>query len=151
MTSSGPHAMVLVIGIGRFTKEEQDTVRYFVNHFGEGMLRYMIILFTRKDELSKQNQSVCDYVRQVPKELTLILQHCDNRYNAFNNDDTGQTKKDQVVEFYDIIDRMLINNGGSCYTSEIFQEAELTIQRRMHVQSKQLEEQKRKETEHLEA
>ncbi|XP_071151890.1 GTPase IMAP family member 9-like [Mytilus edulis] len=150
MTSPGPHAMVLVIGIGRFTKEEQDTVRYFVDHFGEGMLRHMIVLFTRKDDLSKQNQSICDYVRKVQKELALILQQCDNRYIAFNNDETGQTRKEQVVEFYDLVDRMIVNNGGSCYTSEIFQEAELALQRRMHVQRKQLEEQKRKEKEYLE-
>ncbi|XP_076077587.1 GTPase IMAP family member 7-like [Mytilus galloprovincialis] len=150
MTSPGPHSMVLVIGIGRFTKEEQDTVRYFVDHFGEGILRHMIVLFTRKDDLSKHNQLICDYVRKVPKELAIILQQCDNRYIAFNNDETGQSKKEQVVEFYDLVDRMLVNNGGSCYTSEIFQEAELALQRRMHVQIKQLEEQKRKEREHLE-
>ncbi|CAG2200000.1 GTPase IMAP family member 4,GTPase IMAP family member 7,Immune-associated nucleotide-binding protein 3 [Mytilus edulis] len=149
MTSPGPHAMVLVIGIGRFTKEEQDTVRYFVDHFGEGILRHMIVLFTRKDDLSKHNQLICDYVRKVPKELAIILQQCDNRYIAFNNDETGQSKKEQVVEFYDLVDRMLVNNGGSCYTSEIFQEAELALQRRMHVQLKQLEEQKRKEREQI--
>ncbi|XP_076079263.1 GTPase IMAP family member 4-like [Mytilus galloprovincialis] len=80
MTSPGPHAMVLVVGLGRFTKEEQDTVSHFVDHFGEGMLRYMIVLFTRKDDLSKRNQSICDYVRHVPQELAAILQQCGNRY-----------------------------------------------------------------------
>ncbi|VDI77115.1 Hypothetical predicted protein [Mytilus galloprovincialis] len=144
MTSPGPHAVVLVVGIGRFTKEEQDTVSHFVDHFGEGMLRYMIVLFTRKDDLSKQNQSICDYVRQVPKELALILQQCDNRYIAFNNNETRQTKKEQVAEFYDMVDRMLVNNGGACYTNEIYQEAEITLQRRMHAQREKLEEQKKR-------
>lgn len=91
--------MVLVVGIGRFTKEEFNTVSYFVDHFGEGMLRYMIVLFTRKDNLSKRNQSICDYVRHAPQELTSILQQCENRYIAFNNDETGRNKKDQVAEF----------------------------------------------------
>jgi hypothetical protein len=54
--------MVLVVGIGRFTKEEKDTVQHFVNLFGEGILRYMIVLFTRQDELSKSNQSIDQYV-----------------------------------------------------------------------------------------
>ncbi|XP_071134012.1 GTPase IMAP family member 9-like [Mytilus edulis] len=145
MTSPGPHAMVLVVGIGRFTKEEQDTVSHFVDHFGEGMLRYMIVLFTRKDDLSKRNQSICDYVRHVPQELAAILQQCGNRYIAFNNDETGQSRKEQVAEFYDMVDRMVINNGGSCYTSEIYQEAELTLQRRMRAQREKLEAEKRKE------
>ena len=102
ITSPGPHAMVLVVSIGRFHKEEKDTVQHFVDLFGEGILRYMIVLFTRQDELSKSNQSIHQYVDSLPNELKTILDQCENRYIAFNNDAVGQTMTEQVSQFFDM-------------------------------------------------
>ena len=139
ITSPGPHAVVLVVGIGRFTKEVQDTLQYFVNAFGEGSLRYTIVLFTRQDELSKTNQSIHQYVDSVPNELKNILHQCENRYIAFNNDAVGQTETEQVSQFFDMVDSMLTRNGGSCYKNELYAEAEATLQRRMCHQREILE------------
>ena len=149
MTSPGPHAMVLVVGIGRFTKEEQDTVQHFVNYFGEGMLKYMIVLFTRQDELSKSNQSIHQYVDSVPKELKAILHQCENRYMAFNNDAVGQTQREQVSQFFGMVDLMLTRNDRSCYTNELYAEAKVTLQRRMHHQKEILEKEKQQESDQI--
>lgn len=149
MTSPGPHAMVLVVGIGRFTKEEQDTVQHFVDYFGEEMLKYMIVLFTRQDELSKTNQSIQQYVDSFPNELKAILHQCENRYIAFNNDAVGQTQREQVSQFFGMVDSMLTRNGRSCYTNELYAEAEVTLQRRMHHQKEILEKKKQQESEEI--
>jgi sulfur relay (sulfurtransferase) DsrF/TusC family protein len=149
MTSPGPHAMVLVVGIDRFTKEEQDTVQYFVDYFGEGMLKYMIVLFTRQDELSKTNQSIHQYVDSVPNELKAILDQCENRYIAFNNDAVGQTQREQVSQFFGMVDLILTRNGRSCYTNELYAEAEVTLQRRMHHQKEILEKEKQQESDEI--
>ncbi|XP_071134004.1 uncharacterized protein [Mytilus edulis] len=145
MTSPGPHAVVLVVSVGRFTKEEQDTVKHFVNHFGEGVFKYMIVLFTRKDDLTKMKQSIHQYVETVPKELKTILQQCGNRYISFNNDATGQPQRDQVNEFFEMVESMCSENGHSCYTNEIYQEAEITLQRRMQIEREKLKMQKKLE------
>ena len=149
ITSPGPHAMVLVVGIGRFTKEEQDTVQHFVDKFGEGMLRYMIVLFTREDELSKSKQSIDQYVDSLPKELKAILHQCGNRYVAFNNDAVGQTQREQVSRFFGMVDSMQIHNDRSCYTNELYAEAEVTLQRRMCDQKKKLEKKKQEESDDI--
>lgn len=149
MTSPGPHAMVLVVGISRFTREEQDTVKHFVDHFGEGMLRYMIVLFTRKDELSRSNQSVHQFVQTVPQELKTILHQCGNRYIAFNNDAVGREQETQQREFLDLVDAMVSRNGNACYTSELYHEAEATLQRRMREQREILERQKKQEKDEI--
>ncbi|XP_063404778.1 uncharacterized protein LOC134688223, partial [Mytilus trossulus] len=147
MTSPGPHAVVLVVSVGRFTKEEQDTVKHFVNHFGNGVFKYMIVLFTRKDDLTKMKQSIHQYVETVPKELKTILQQCGNRYISFNNDATGQPKREQVNDFFEMVESMCNENGHSCYTNEMYQEAEITLQRRMQIEREKLKKQKKLEIE----
>jgi GTPase Era involved in 16S rRNA processing len=149
MTSPGPHAMVLVVGIGRLTQEEQDTVQHFVDYFGEGMLKYMIVLFTRQDEHSKANQSIHQYVDSVPNELKAIFHQCENRYIAFNNDAVGQTQREQVSQYFSMVDLMLTRNGRSCYTNELYAEAEVTLQRRMHHQKEILEKEKQQESDEI--
>ena len=47
----GPHAILLVLRLGRYTQEEQQTVALVKALFGEAAMKYMIILFTCRDEL----------------------------------------------------------------------------------------------------
>ena len=149
ITSPGPHAMVLVVSIGRFTKEEKDTVQHFVDLFGEGMLGYMIVLFTRQDELSKSNLSIQQYVDSLPDELKTILDQCENRYIAFNNDAVGQTMTEQVSRFFDMVDLMQTQNGRSCYSNELFAETEVTLQRRICNRKESLEKKKHQESDEI--
>lgn len=57
MSSPGPHAFILVVSVGRFTKEEQETVDLFVSIFGEKIWNYVIVLFTREDDLQEDGLS----------------------------------------------------------------------------------------------
>ena len=50
ISSPGPHAFILVLSLAaRFTDEEKRSVEHFVNHFGENIYKYFIVLFTRLD------------------------------------------------------------------------------------------------------
>ncbi|XP_052103377.1 GTPase IMAP family member 9-like, partial [Mytilus californianus] len=145
MTSPGPHAMVLVVSVGRFTQEEEDTVKHFINHFGEGVFRHMIVLFTMKDKLIKHNQSIDQFVETVPNKLKTILSQCGNRFIAFYNDPFRHSNTEQVDDFFEMKEAMCSENGGSCYTNELYKEAEYGLQRRMLIEKEALEEQKEKE------
>ncbi|CAC5378847.1 GTPase IMAP family member 4,GTPase IMAP family member 7 [Mytilus coruscus] len=147
MTSPGPHVMVLVVSLGRFTREEQETVKHFVNLFGENVFRHMIVVFTRKDELSKSNLSIEQYVETSQNDLKTILGKCENRFIAFFNDAVGQSKFEQVDGFFEIVESMRIKNGGACYTNELYKEAELALQGRMRIEKEALEMKMKKETE----
>lgn len=131
MTSPGPHAVLLVIGIGRFTKEEQDTVDHFIQHFGSEVVNYMMIVFTREDDLLKENKSIEDFVREAPSELRELVHKCGNRYIAINNDASDSEIKRKVDELITNIDTMVKRNDGVCYTNEMFLEAEAVLERRM--------------------
>ncbi|XP_052080612.1 uncharacterized protein LOC127718586 [Mytilus californianus] len=147
MTSPGLHAMVLVVSVGRFTQEEEDTVKHYVDHFGVGVLCYMIVLFTRKDDLSKSNISIYQHVKTVPEYLKTILGKCGDRFLAFNNEAVGQSQSEQVDSFFKMVESMCEKNGGSCYTNEMYEEVEDALQKRMRDDKEAKEEQMKEETE----
>uniref|UniRef100_A0A3B4VQ79 AIG1-type G domain-containing protein n=1 Tax=Seriola dumerili TaxID=41447 RepID=A0A3B4VQ79_SERDU len=113
----GPHVFLLVIQIGRFTKEEKNSVEALQKLFGPKANQYMIVLFTRGGDLG--DMTIQEYVREGSEDLRKVIQRCGGRFHAFEN-----TKKDttQVVELIKKIDDMVAGNGGSCYTNAMYQE-----------------------------
>ncbi|XP_023252679.1 GTPase IMAP family member 4-like [Seriola lalandi dorsalis] len=113
----GPHVFLLVIQIGRFTKEEKNSVEALQKLFGPKANQYMIVLFTRGGDLG--DMTIQEYVREGSEDLRKVIQRCGGRFHAFEN-----TKKDttQVVELIKKIDDMVAGNGGSCYTNAMYKE-----------------------------
>ncbi|XP_046559396.1 GTPase IMAP family member 9-like [Haliotis rubra] len=130
MTAPGPHAFVLVVRIDRFTPEEQDTVAHFRQVFGDDMLNYLIVLFTRKDDLQHDKKSLREYLQKVPKELQDLLVSCNNRCIAFNNRGCDAEKEQDVKDFINLVHRVFLDNGGKCYTSDMYVEAEKNMKMR---------------------
>uniref|UniRef100_A0AAZ3SA78 AIG1-type G domain-containing protein n=1 Tax=Oncorhynchus tshawytscha TaxID=74940 RepID=A0AAZ3SA78_ONCTS len=123
VSTPGPHVFLLVIQIGRFTKEEQNSVVALEKLFGPKASKYMIVVFTRGDDLGRQ--SIQEYVRTSDSgPLREVIQRCGNRFHVFNN---REKNRSQVVELIKKIDDMVAGNGGVCYTDEMYQEAERVI------------------------
>ncbi|CAC5407062.1 GTPase IMAP family member 4 [Mytilus coruscus] len=53
-TSPGLHAIIVVVQIGRFTKEDVETVNLFCSYFGDNLAKHVIVLFTRLDDLKRK-------------------------------------------------------------------------------------------------
>ncbi|XP_042559942.1 GTPase IMAP family member 9-like [Clupea harengus] len=127
MSLPGPHAFLLVMRLDmRHTKEERDAVRWIQNNFGEGALKYTILLFTRGDELLKR-VSVEAYLQYAGPDLTSLIKHCGGGYHVFNNKSKDST---QVRELKKKIEAMVKENGGENYTSEMYNEAQRKIRER---------------------
>nr|XP_048698088.1 GTPase IMAP family member 2-like isoform X1 [Caretta caretta] len=127
LSAPGPHALLLVTQLGRYTEEDKDAVKRIKKIFGVEAVRHMIVLFTRKEDLGVD--SVHDYVRNSDnKDLKGLIQKCGDRYCAFNNKATGAEQAEQVSELTEVIQGMVQENGGR-YISEIY----LTEQNRRHL------------------
>jgi len=85
LTSPGPHAIVFVTHVGRFTDEELKTVQFFVNQFGVGIYKYLIVLFTFCDNLENNDMSLEEYIETTPPKLKEIISLAGGRTIAFNN------------------------------------------------------------------
>lgn len=121
----GPHAFLLVISLNRFTHEEQNAVRALQELFGEEASRYMIVVFTRADELKKR--AINDYVRSGHPKLRNVIQSCGGRFVAFNNND--RNNRSQVANLIQKIDEMVASNGGGHFSEFMYREAEAKLKK----------------------
>ncbi|XP_022073292.2 uncharacterized protein LOC110967864 [Acanthochromis polyacanthus] len=117
----GPHVFLIVIGLGRFTEEEMKTVQQIQELFGDAADKYSMVLFTRGDDL--KGKPIEEFIGKSP-ELQDLVARCHGQYHVFNN---NLQSRSQVTELLWKIRNIVSNNGGSHYTSEMFEEAERLV------------------------
>lgn len=119
-SSPGPHAVLLVTELGRFTKEDQLVVRRLQEVFGVGVLAYTILVFTRKEDLA--GDSLDGYVKETDnQELATLAKICSMRHCGFNNKAEGAEQEAQLKELMEKIDMVLWENEGHHYSNEAYQ------------------------------
>ncbi|XP_026119542.1 GTPase IMAP family member 5-like [Carassius auratus] len=119
MILPGPHVFLLLIPVGRFTQEEEKSLKIIQEMFGENSLKYTIVLFTRGDFL--KNKIIEQYLGEPGSTLKNLTEACGNRFHVFNNETRDRT---QVTDLLQKIDNMVKENGGSYYSCKMFREME---------------------------
>jgi hypothetical protein len=115
----GPHAMLYVVRIGRYTQEEHGAYRRLKALFDDTLSNHMILLFTGGDSLGQvrgaQASSVVAGMIQEkgPKELQEVFRECGQRAVVFDN--TARDQETQVQHLLQQVRSMLARTGGQPY------------------------------------
>ncbi|KAH0520292.1 GTPase IMAP family member 6 [Microtus ochrogaster] len=118
LASPGPHVVLLVIQVGRYTAEDHQAARRLQEIFGEGILAYTILVFTRKEDLA--GGSLEEYVQENnSKSLDDLHVVCERRHCGFNNRAQWYERKAQLEDLKEKIDLVLWENEGHCYTTKL--------------------------------
>ncbi|XP_032039094.1 GTPase IMAP family member 1-like [Aythya fuligula] len=124
----GPHVLVLVTQLGRFTQEDEETTRQVWRVLGHEAARHTIVLFTRKEDLG--GGSLQHYVAQPSNAaLRALLQACGGRCCAFSNRAAGAEREAQVEELMVQVQQVLEENRSTPYTSELYSQATRLLSR----------------------
>jgi GTPase Era involved in 16S rRNA processing len=104
------HALLLVIAIGHFTREDEETAKGIQQVFGAEARRHIIIVFTRKDDLG--DDLLQDFIEKN-KPLKQLVQDYEGRYCIFNNKTNSKDEQiTQVLELLRKVESLVNTNGG---------------------------------------
>ncbi|XP_054511275.1 GTPase IMAP family member 8 isoform X2 [Pan troglodytes] len=104
------HALLLVIAIGHFTREDEETAKGIQQVFGAEARKHIIIVFTRKDDLG--DDLLQDFIEKN-KPLKQLVQDYEGRYCIFNNKTNSKDEQiTQVLELLRKVESLVNTNGG---------------------------------------
>ncbi|XP_059567567.1 GTPase IMAP family member 7-like [Myotis daubentonii] len=140
----GPHAIILVLPLGYYREEEQRIVALIKAIFGVAAMKHMIMLFTRKDDLD--GKTLSEFLDESNVSLKNIVKECGSRCCAFNNKNADEAEKEtQLQELVEMIEEMVLKNGGAYYSDAIYKDTDEKLKRQAEVLKKIYAEQLDKE------
>ncbi|XP_076081136.1 GTPase IMAP family member 7-like [Mytilus galloprovincialis] len=149
LSSPGPHVFLLVLKADRFTDEENDTVNNFLELFGDHMLAYTVVIFTRLDDLEEDGTTLEEFIESSTDALKQLIKRVQFRILGLNNRGNVEKKSSYVSSLNKIIKKMQQENSGKHYTSEMYKEAESRMLEKIGIAEREREEEKQRSVERI--
>ena len=129
LTSPGPHALLLVIPLGRYTPEGQKATEKILTMFGERAKEHMIALF--KDDLA--GMDFHDYLKHAATTIQELIREFRDRYCVVNNKATGAEQENQREQLLALAQDVVNKCKGRYYMNSQYQKTEEEIQKQIQV------------------
>ena len=144
----GPHAILFVVKIGRFTEEVVRSISTMKMVFGDDCINFLIILFTGADDLSREDppEVIENYVGSLDDQYKKLLHECNLRYIAFDNTYNAGTEenKEQVNKLIKLVEQTIKDNDGRYYTNAMLQKATAIMEEEKAKKDRELEEEEKR-------
>ncbi|XP_063159271.1 GTPase IMAP family member 2 [Candoia aspera] len=121
LSRPGPHALIFVTQVGRFTAEDAAAAKRVQDIFGAESARHTIVLFTCKEDLG--GDPLQKYLRESNnRALRALIRQCGQRVCGFNNKAGGAEREGQVSELMGMVQGIVSGEGGRYYVSQLYLE-----------------------------
>ncbi|XP_067310178.1 uncharacterized protein [Pseudorasbora parva] len=108
--SAGLSAVLLTVPLEKPVENEEEILDYIKCLFGPAVQKYIMILFTRKDELEELDETIEEYLQNNDHEdLQRLVTECGGKYYCFNNKKESDGQKRELLQK---IEGMMMENGG---------------------------------------
>lgn len=123
LTTPGPHAMILTVKASRFTKEDMEVFKTYIDLFGESMLKYTVVVFTHFDhwkhiEGKTRDEAIEDFIKSFPETLNQFLKRIENRYIMVDTKGEDVEAETEALTF--AIKQMITDNKNDFYSYQHF-------------------------------
>ncbi|XP_036419812.1 GTPase IMAP family member 8-like [Colossoma macropomum] len=137
LSSPGPHVFLLVVRVGRFTEKERNTVKWIQENFGEEALKFTMVLFTGREEMS--NRQWIQFSQDA--KMLELTSNCEFGYYVMNS--KREVKPAQITKLLEKIETTVQQNRGQCYTHDMYK----AFQKKRILQEEPKEDEKKREEE----
>ncbi|XP_015685258.1 GTPase IMAP family member 8-like [Protobothrops mucrosquamatus] len=118
LSQPGPHALILVTQLGRFTVEDVTAAKRVWQIFGAESAKRMIVLFTCLEDLG--GDPLQEYVQKSNSEaLRELIWQCGDRFCGFSNKAAVAVRERQVSELMEMVQRVVSENRGRHYVIQL--------------------------------
>lgn len=123
LSAPGPHAVLLVTQLGRFTAQDLRAWQGVKALFGAGIAARAVVVFTRREDL--EGGSLQQYVRDTDnRALRELVAECGGRCCAFDNRAADGEREAQVGELMGLVEELVRDQGGAPYTNDVYRLAQ---------------------------
>ncbi|PVD35171.1 hypothetical protein C0Q70_06452 [Pomacea canaliculata] len=134
-------AILYVIMINRrYTEEEAEVFNRLKSLFDHHVTEYIIIIFSRGDELTRRKEQIDDVLMKAPDLLHKVLDECGHRYVVFDN--MADDKQPQVDQLMQEVCKLREAHGGKPYTCPKYREVGEKMEKEVARRLKKAEEEK---------
>lgn len=130
--SPGPHIILYVLSLSRYTEEEILASNQFFDLLKEDPCKNMSICFTGKDDLEHDDTTEQEFLDNAPTNFTNLIQRCKGNVFFVNN---RVTQNNEIVRqwnyIYTFIDKILESNNNAFYTNSFFQAIENELEKKV--------------------
>ena len=142
LTAPGPHVVMLLVQLGRQTNDVINGVKMLREIFGEGCLKFVMIVFTGGDKLKLTDEKIADVVKKMNSTIKDLIKDCADHYLDFDNTVAPLSKEniDQVNQVLTMAEEIAKTNEGSYFSDDLFQRAADIVDKRLKSSDKQIKE-----------
>lgn len=115
LMGSGPTVFLYIISLGdRYTERDRGFYERLKALLGQHLSQYIIIIFTRGDDLKRKHETIDVVLSTAPGTLKGVLNECGDRYIVFDN--TADDKQTQVSHLMQEVHKLSQMYGAKPYT-----------------------------------